>query len=138
MVGRHRRRLQIFLAGRGHQARARGGRHAFRRTDPGEKLAEVQKLLAGGWDAAAAIFRSIGVYLGHTLALYAKFYDIRHLLVLGRVVSGEGGRLIVAACESVLAEEYPALKERVQIVLPDEASRRVGQSVAAASLPATD
>lgn len=105
---------------------------------PGEKLAEVQKLLAGGWDAAAAIFRSIGVYLGHTLALYAKFYDIRHLLVLGRVVSGEGGRLIVSACESVLAEEYPALKERVQIVLPDEASRRVGQSVAAASLPATD
>lgn len=106
------------------------------RLSPGEKLAEVQKLLAGGWDAAAAIFRSIGVYLGHTLALYAKFYDIRHLLVLGRVVSGEGGRLIVSACESVLKEEYPALKERVEIVLPDEASRRVGQSVAAASLPA--
>jgi predicted NBD/HSP70 family sugar kinase len=102
---------------------------------PAEKLKEVQKLLESGWDAAAGIYRTIGVYLAHTLALYEKFYDIRHLLVLGRVVSGEGGRLIISACEAVLKDEYPALAERVQIILPDEQSRRVGQSVAAASLP---
>lgn len=102
---------------------------------PAEKLKEVQKLLASGWDAAAGIYRSIGVYLAHTLALYEKFYDIRHLLVLGRVVSGEGGKLIISSCEAVLKDEYPQLYERVQVILPDEQSRRVGQSVAAASLP---
>ena len=102
---------------------------------PADKLKAVQQLLADGWDAAAGIYRTIGVYLGHTLALYEKFYDIRHLLLLGRVVSGEGGRLIVSACEQVLSEEYPALAARISVILPDEQSRRVGQSVAAASLP---
>lgn len=103
---------------------------------PAEKLKEVQKLLEQGWEAAASIYRTIGVYLGHTLALYHKFYDIRSLLVLGRVVSGEGGKLIVSACQQVLRDEYPALAEQVRVILPDEQSRRVGQSVAAASLPA--
>ena len=102
---------------------------------PAEKLKEVQKLLESGWDAAAGIYRTIGGYLAHTLVLYEKFYDIRHLLVLGRVVSGEGGKLIISSCEAVLKDEYPHLFARVQVILPDEQSRRVGQSVAAASLP---
>ena len=102
---------------------------------PAEKLKEVQKLLEQGWDAAAGIYRTIGAYLAHTLALYEKFYDIRHLLVLGRVVSGEGGKLILSCCEKVLESEYPEMAERVSVILPDEQSRRVGQSVAAASLP---
>ena len=102
---------------------------------PAEKLKEVQKLLEQGWDAAAGIYRTIGVYLAHTLALYEKFYDIRHLLVLGRVVSGEGGKLILSACGEVLQSEYPEIAKRVSVILPDEQSRRVGQSVAAASLP---
>jgi len=34
----------------------------------------------------------------------------------------------------VLAGEYPEVAERLSVALPDEASRRVGQSVAAASL----
>ncbi|MPM15128.1 hypothetical protein SDC9_61494 [bioreactor metagenome] len=102
---------------------------------PAEKLKEVQKLLEQGWDAAAGIYRTIGVYLAHTLALYEKFYDIRHLLVLGRVVSGEGGKLILSACGEVLKAEYPEIANRVSVILPDEQSRRVGQSVAAASLP---
>lgn len=104
---------------------------------PAEKLKEVQKLLESGWDAAAGIYRTIGAYLAHTLALYEKFYDIRHLLVLGRVVSGEGGKIIISTCNAVLEDEYPSIAERVQVILPDEQSRRVGQSVAAASLPET-
>ena len=104
---------------------------------PAEKLRKVQKLLESGWDAAARIYRTIGTYLAHTIALYEKFYDIRHLLVLGRVVSGEGGRIIISTCEAALQNEYPALAERISMILPDEQSRRVGQSVAAASLPET-
>lgn len=101
---------------------------------PAEKLKEVQERLEQGNREAEGIYRTIGTYLGHTLALYSKFYDIRYLLILGRVVSGEGGRIIVNTCKSVLVEEYPDLAQSVHVVLPDEQSRRVGQSVAAASL----
>ena len=102
---------------------------------PAEKLSAVQALLSGGIVAAEGIFRSIGVYLAHAIALYDLFYEIRHLLLLGRVVSGEGGRLIETACRETLACDYPSLSRKIQILLPDEESRRVGQSVAAASLP---
>lgn len=100
---------------------------------PAEKLAAVQRLAEQGDDRALAIFRDIGVYLGHTLPLYASVYDLKHLLVLGRVASGVGGEQLAAACRRVLAEEYPALA--VSVTLPDEQFRRVGQSMAAASLP---
>ena len=100
---------------------------------PAEKLKAVQQLAERGDAQALAIFRDIGVYLGHTLPLYASIYDLKHLLVLGRVASGAGGEVIVAECRRVLAEEYPALA--VSVTLPDEAFRRVGQSMAAASLP---
>ena len=100
---------------------------------PAEKLTAVQHLAAGGDDRALAVFRDIGVYLGHTLPLYAAVYDVAHVLVLGRVASGVGGEEIVSACRRVLAEEYPALD--IDVILPDERFRRVGQSMAAASLP---
>ena len=66
-------------------------------------------------------------------AQYADFYDYKHVLLLGRVTSGKGGERVIATCNRVLAEEYPDFK--VNMVLPDENNRRVGQSVAAAGLP---
>ena len=102
---------------------------------PAEKLKEVQKLAEGGNPYALAIFDSIGVYLAHTLSLYEMFYDIRNLLVLGRVASGIGGERIVSDCQRVLNEEYPELSRKLRVMLPDENFRRVGQSMAAASLP---
>jgi hypothetical protein len=56
------------------------------------------------------------------------------VLLLGRVMSGKGGDLILAEAKRVIADEYPALLN-MQLHLPDEKIRRVGQSVAAASLP---
>ena len=100
---------------------------------PAEKLSAVQELAAAGDPRALAIFRDIGIYLGHTLPLYAGVYELKNLMVLGRVASGIGGERIVSECRRVLAEEYPAL--HVSVTLPDEQFRRVGQSVAAASLP---
>ena len=102
---------------------------------PAEKLKEVQKLAEGGNPYALAIFDSIGVQLAHTLSLYEMFYDIRNLLVLGRVASGIGGERIVSECQRVLNEEYPELSRKLRVMLPDENFRRVGQSMAAASLP---
>ncbi|MCL2194500.1 MAG: ROK family protein [Oscillospiraceae bacterium] len=99
---------------------------------PGEKLKVVQGLLADGDPRAVQVFESIGCYLGHTLPYYHGFYGFRHVLLLGRVMSGEGGNLILAGAKKVLAEEYPACTFNVHV--PDEKSRRVGQSVAAASL----
>lgn len=102
---------------------------------PAEKLKEVQKLAEHGVSYAQDIFKSIGVYLGHTLCLYEMLYDIRNLIVLGRVASGVGGEIIVAECQRVLNEEYPELAQKLCVMLPDEEFRRVGQSMAAASLP---
>jgi hypothetical protein len=84
---------------------------------------------------AQKVFRDIGTYLAYTVVLYSKFYDIRNLMILGRVMSGKGGEMILATCQAVLKDEFPALHEKVTVMLPDEKTRRVGQSVAAASLP---
>ena len=102
---------------------------------PAEKLKEVQKLTEQEVPFACDIFRSIGVYLAHTLSLYAMIYDLRTLLVLGRVASGIGGSLIIEECQRVLEEEFPELCRKLRVMLPDEKFRRVGQSMAAASLP---
>ena len=100
-----------------------------------EKLKAVQKEAESGYEGARRIFVTIGTYLAHTLSLYASFYDLRYLLVLGRVASGIGGDLLIEECNRVLAEEYPELAAKVTVMLPDEKARRVGQSIAAASLP---
>jgi len=99
---------------------------------PGEKLKLVQNLLAEKDPRVPAIFESLGCYLGHALPYYFAFYGFRHVLLLGRVMSGEGGNIIFETAKKVLAEEYPDCT--FQMHLPDEKSRRVGQSVAAASL----
>ena len=102
---------------------------------PAEKLKVVQQLMEAGDDRAAAVYRSIGVYLGHTLAYYFDLYGCRHVLLLGRVMSGKGGDIILDTCKRVLDEEYPELSGKIKPELPDEKFRRVGQSMAAASLP---
>jgi predicted NBD/HSP70 family sugar kinase len=102
-----------------------------------EKLAETQRLVNAGDRRARGIFESIGVYFGYAVAHYADFYDLRHLLVLGRVMSGEAGNVILSAARRVLAEEFPELAERIQLHIPSEKEKRHGQAVAAASLPRT-
>lgn len=101
------------------------------------KLRNVQKKLAAGDAGARKIWETIGCYLGYGVAHYADYYDVRHVLILGRVTSGEGGSIIIEKAREVLATEFPDVAERVKLHLPeDESSRRVGQAVAAASLPA--
>ena len=101
-----------------------------------EKLKFVQDKLEAGHDGAVNIWRSMGVSLGYALAHYADFYDIRHVLILGRCTSGSGGKIILDEANRVLQAEFPELAEKIHVQLPDEKSRRVGQSIAAASLPA--
>lgn len=102
---------------------------------PAEKLKAVQGLMEKGDVRARRVFESIGAYLAHTMKLYCRFYDVHHMIVLGRVMSGVGGSVILESCLRIMKEEYPELAARVRVMLPDEKTRRVGQSVAAASLP---
>ncbi len=100
---------------------------------PAEKLKIVQKLMEEGSPVAAQIYEDIGTYLGYSTAFYSLFYKINHLIILGRVTSGKGGDILLARAQQVLDEEYPHLG--VKISMPNEKMRRVGQSIAAASLP---
>ncbi|MCX8160889.1 MAG: ROK family protein [Candidatus Saccharicenans sp.] len=100
-----------------------------------ERLKQVQTMAEKGDDRAIRIFRDIGLYLGYTAHLYSLFYDYQTLMILGRVTSGRGGDLIKQEAQKVLATEFPELSEKIDIHLTDEQSRRVGQAVAAATLP---
>ncbi len=116
---------------------AEAGGHVFAEgLPPAQKLKEIQRLMDEGSALAAQIYEDIGVYLAHTIPFYAKFYDIKHMLLLGRVMGGKGGDIILDTCKKTLAEEYPQFAG-LDIGLPDETNRRVGQSIAAASLPAS-
>jgi predicted NBD/HSP70 family sugar kinase len=100
------------------------------------KLEQVQSLMAAGDARARRIYQTIGVYFGYAIATYADFYDVRNLLVLGRVLSGEGGDLILSMAREVLRAEFPEIAERVRYHIPGEQEKRHGQAIAAASLPA--
>ena len=100
-----------------------------------EKLKAVQKLMEADDPRAQAIFETIGAYFGYTVVLYSQFYDLNYIMLMGRVMSGKGGDTILRVCNEILAEEYPDLARKCRVTLPDEKTRRVGQSVAAASLP---
>ena len=96
-----------------------------------ERLKKVQAAMEEGCADAARIYATIGTYLGHTLPWYRVFYDFDTVLLLGRVMSGKGGDLIVSTAQEILKAVAP----EIVLALPDEKARRVGQCVAAASLP---
>ena len=102
---------------------------------PAEKLKVVQGLMEKGDQNAADIYDTIGAYFGYAIAYYSEFYDIKHVLIMGRVTSGQGGQILLSRAQEVLDKEFPELAEKIKLHIPDEKSRRVGQSVAAASLP---
>ena len=100
-----------------------------------EQLVEVQNLMKAHDPRAAAIYRTIGVCFGYTVAHFADFYDLRNLLILGRVTTGEGGEIIIDEAKKVIAKEFPEYAG-IQFRVPDEKFKRHGQAVVAASLPA--
>ena len=99
-----------------------------------EKLEELQKLMKANDPRARKVYEAIGICFGYTLAHFAEFYDYENLLIMGRVTSGEGGTIIIDKANEVLKAEFPELK--INLVVPDEKSKRHGQAIAAASLPA--
>ena len=100
-----------------------------------EQLIEVQKLMADNDERARKIYETVGTCFGYAVAYFAEFYEIKNLLLLGRVTSGEGGQIIIDKTEEVLKAEFPELAEQISISTPDEQLKRHGQAIAAASLP---
>ncbi|MBE7038804.1 MAG: ROK family protein [Ruminococcaceae bacterium] len=102
---------------------------------PAEKLKVVQNLMENDDARAKDIYETIGTYFGYSIAYYSMFYDIKHVLIMGRVTSGKGGIILLDKANEVLKNEFPDLFKKLELHIPDEKARRVGQSVAAASLP---
>lgn len=100
-----------------------------------EKLKHVQALMAQRDERARKIYQTIGTYLGYAIAHYADFYDFDHVLILGRVTSGQGGDVLIEGAKEVLRAEFVELAQRIAFHVPDEKDKRHGQAVAAASLP---
>merc|ERR1719359_1681759 len=83
---------------------------------------------------ARKIYETVGVYLGYGLAQYMEFYDIDHIMILGRVSKGAGGDLMLDTAKKVLQEEFPDLKVP-KFHTADDHFKAVGQCIAAAALP---
>lgn len=98
-----------------------------------ESLVLLQQLMADGDERAVRVYQTIGTYLGYALLEYADFYDFEHALLLGRVMTGQGGDVIQARAAEVLAVEGTAKPVHFHSV--SERDKRHGQAVAAASLP---
>jgi len=100
-----------------------------------EKLKQVQWLMSENDYRAKKIYQTIGTYLGYAVAHYADFYQVQHVLILGRVTSGQGADLILEGAREVLRTDFPELHKTIEFHTLDEKEKRHGQAVAAASLP---
>jgi len=92
--------------------------------------------MSEGDPRAAAIYETIGTYLGYALIDYRELYDFDHLLLLGRVLTGAGGDRIADRAREVLRVEDGGAHASIRFHEPTERDKRHGQAVAAASLPA--
>jgi predicted NBD/HSP70 family sugar kinase len=104
-------------------------------SSPPERLVRLQELLAAGDRRAAVVYETIGTYLGYALLEYRDLYEFEHVLLLGRVLTGEGGEIIREQARTVLVSENPSIAEGLAFHAVSERDKRHGQAVAAASLP---
>merc|ERR1712160_32027 len=80
------------------------------------------------------LYETVGVYLGYALAQYSEFYNIDHVMILGRVSKGNGGDLMLDVAKKVLFTEFPQYAH-IQFHTADDHFKAVGQCIAAVALP---
>ena len=100
-----------------------------------ERLKMVQAAMEKGDEKALKVYVQIGRFLAHAIPWYNEFYDYSNMMILGRVTSGLGGSVILETAKAMLKDVYPEWAEKIDIFMPDEKARRLGQSVAAAQIP---
>jgi len=101
-----------------------------------ERLVMVQEAMEKRDEKALRVYLMLGRYLANAAAWYREFYDFRNLMILGRVTTGFGGEILLNTARMGLEAIDPALADEIDIFMPDEKARRLGQSVAAARIPA--
>lgn len=104
-----------------------------------EKLRHVQRLAVEGNGTARQIFGYIGVRLAQAVVEFRGYFGMEHVVLFGRVASGESGEWILEKANETLGNEFPECD--VQVHLPttppgkDPAvTREFGQAIAAAYL----
>ncbi len=117
-----------------HHARAFGFKFPKSMKLP-ERLKVVQEAMEKHDPRALRVYLEIGRHLANSAAWYHEFYDYSNLMILGRVTSGFGGEIILNTAQMGLEAIDPYLAEQIEIFMPDEKARRLGQSVAAAQIP---
>ena len=117
-----------------HHARAFGFKFPKSMKLP-ERLKVVQEAMEKHDPRALRVYLEIGRHLANSAAWYHEFYDYSNLMILGRVTSGFGGEVVLNTAQMGLEAIDPYLAEQIEIFMPDEKSRRLGQSVAAAQIP---
>ena len=100
-----------------------------------ERLKVVQAAMEKGDQRALKVYIQIGRFLAHAIPWYNEFYDYSSMMLLGRVTSGLGGDIILETAQTMLKDVYPEWAEKIELFVPDEHFRRLGQSVAAAQIP---
>ena len=100
-----------------------------------ERLKVVQAAMEKGDAKALKVYIEIGRFLAHAIPWYNEFYDYENMMILGRVTSGLGGEIILETAKTMLKDVDPERAEKIDIFMPDEKARRLGQSVAAAQIP---
>ena len=100
-----------------------------------ERLKVVQAAMEKGDQNALKVYVQIGRFLAHAIPWYNEFYDYSSMMLLGRVTSGLGGDVILETAKAMLKDIYPETAEKIELIVPDEHFRRLGQSVAAAQIP---
>ena len=100
-----------------------------------ERLKVVQAAMEKGDAKALKVYVQIGRFLAHAIPWYNEFYDYENMMILGRVTSGLGGEIILETAKTMLKDCYPEWAEKIDVFMPDEKARRLGQSVAAAQIP---
>ena len=128
--------VQYFSQQAASRLMAAAGIHVDGSSPLPERLVRLQELMAAEDPRADLVYRTVGTYLGYALLTYREHYDLDHLLLLGRVMTGAGGDAIIATARAVLAAEDPSAAQGIAFHLADERQKRHGQAVAAASLPA--
>lgn len=128
--------VQYFSQVAANRVATSGGMRFDRAMGLPERLVVLQEKMEAGDDLARQVYETLGTYLGYGVAHYAEFYELKQVLILGRVTSGPGGEVMLERARKVLENDFPEIAPNVALALPDESNRRVGQSIAAASLPA--
>jgi predicted NBD/HSP70 family sugar kinase len=104
--------------------------------DHAQCLKLIQKAMADPAQELSVrrLYETVGVYLGYGLAQYCEFYNIDHVMILGRVSKGAGGDLMLETAKRVLQTEFPEYAN-INFHTADDHFKAVGQCIAAAALP---